>query len=509
MRRKVGAIAWLAILVLLLSGTVRAEGDVVVLDTGMILKGKILSRTDKALRMMVDGLGKMDVPLKTVKTINGKDLTATEDTPEPANPVPGAAEKPEPEPEPESPVVRTDVPYEEMRTGQTLLFILAGEDHGDWLETGRRVVAELGTVGKRRFKLIMDPAAGVLGEKWVKKEDLIRAVSLDGRAECRLLFFSEGVESGSWIRGATVSGETFEGQLGGVTQKGMVTLWRPEADRVVKSEVALVELKWLQAITRSKELDKLIKGLAEGEPVGFTVKGRDEMVAGLVVRADRQWITVRTGETETHLFRGMPITSVQTLPAYIRRGLAGVTMNAWLTVDVRTEDEEAVTRRSVTGKYHSATLEGITLETVDGPETLAVASIETVAAPEPERVPALTARKESSSSETMLPVLPGMTREEVEKRIPVGIKGIDLVWEEDRVATVYIRPPFPGAVFGIRLDDPLAKALTQTDLVFDVQVTPKDDAEVVTMVSHTLTTFEVRLLVEKSGAILAAEVSAR
>ncbi|MEN8150196.1 MAG: hypothetical protein ABFS86_10260 [Planctomycetota bacterium] len=507
MGRKVGAIVWVGVLVLVLSGTARAGGDVVILDTGMVLEGKILSRNEKALRMDVDGLGKMDVPMNTVKTINGKSPQPVEKPAEPENPDP--AEEPETPTEPEKPVARTDVPYDDMKTGMTLLFILAGEDHGDWLATGDRVVAELGTVGKRRFKLILDPAAGVMGEKWVKREDLLRAIDLDGHAERRLLFFSEGVESGSWVHGATTLGDTFEGQLGGVSKNGMVMLAKPDGDRVEELAVDIAEIKSLRAVTRSKDLSARIEGLAAGEPVEFTVRGRDGKIAGFVVRSNDQWLSVSDGRTRTHVFRGLPITRVRTLPAYVRRGLAGVMMGDWLTINVLTEDDEAVTRRSVTGRYHSATLSGITLETTDGAEVVPVAKIETVAAPDAERLPALTARKETSSAETVLPVLPGMTREEVERRIPVGMGGIDIVWEDDRVATVYVRPPYPGPVFGIRFDDALGKALTRTDLVFDTQITPKDDAEVVTMVSHTLTTLEVRLLVSKGGTILAAEVSAK
>jgi hypothetical protein len=69
----------------------------------------------------------------------------------------------------------------------------------------------------------------------------------------------------------------------------------------------------------------------------------------------------------------------------------------------------------------------------------------------------------------------------------------------------------PGPVFGIRFSDPLSKALTGTDLVFDVQLNPKESGgeTAVTMVSRTLKTLEVRLLVSKGGDILAMEVSAR
>jgi len=536
MRRKVEVLIWLVATVLLLAGTVRAEDDVVILKTGMKLTGKILSESGKDIEMEVDGLGRMVVPLDKIRTINGKEPVPTEPppvVPVPANPPPEkkpdpapdvAREpptkpnpKPEPEPEPEPPVSRADVPYGELKKGQSLLFILKGKDHGDWVETGRRVIAEVALVGKMRFKIVIDPQQGILGEEWVRKENLVRAIRLDEKPERRLMFFSEGVGSGSWIQGATAIGAEFEGRLGGVTTEGAITIWRPEGDRVEKTVIQLLELKWLKAITRSRALKKSLDSIAVGEPVEITIHGREAPLTGRVARVDRQWITLDTADPrkseskEEHVFRGLPITGLSTLPEAMRKGLSTISDDGWVTLETKTEDEEMVILRSVTGQIRFVSLTEVSLVAPDGEESFPVATIQSFAPPATERIPALTARKDESTEETVLPVLPGMTRAEVEKRIPVGLAGIDLLYEDDRVTTVFLRAPFPGPVFGIRFNDPLSKALTRTDLVFDVQMNPKvtDSGAAVTMVSRTLNTLEVRLLVSNGGDILAMEVSGR
>jgi hypothetical protein len=105
-----------------------------------------------------------------------------------------------------------------------------------------------------------------------------------------------------------------------------------------------------------------------------------------------------------------------------------------------------------------------------------------------------------------------MSRKEVEKRLPVGVDGIDILYdEEDLVATVFCRPPYPGPLFGVRIGSNLSQALVRTDLVFDLQIDPKSrDGELVTtMVSHTLKPYLVKLLVSRSGEVIAAEIAKR
>jgi hypothetical protein len=252
--------------------------------------------------------------------------------------------------------------------------------------------------------------------------------------------------------------------------------------------------------------------------VELCIHGEESPVAGRIRLLDRRWLTIetgdpRTGETgEHHFFRGLPVTGLKTLPEGARRALENATKETWLTLGVVTEDEETIQTRAATGRYVYASVSEIAIETGEGLESFDARTVRSIELPPTERLPALTARKESSTAETILPVLPGMSKKEVEQRLPVGVKGIDILYdEEDRVATVYCRPPYPGPVFGVRIGSNLSQALVDTDLVFDLQIDPKNrEAEpVTTMVSHTLKPYLVKLLVSNSGEVLAAEIASR
>ena len=119
----------------------------------------------------------------------------------------------------------------------------------------------------------------------------------------------------------------------------------------------------------------------------------------------------------------------------------------------------------------------------------------------------LLATRDASGSESVLPILPGMTRPEVERRLPSGRDGIDVLYDDDRVASVFCRAPCRGPVFGIRLGVPFAEARLATDLQFDTRVTARDST--VTMISHTLAHQLVRLYLSASGDVLAMEIAAR
>lgn len=541
MRFKVGIFATTVAVLLLMAGTSLAGEDEIVMKTGKVLSGKIIERTERGIRMQVDGLGKMIVPFDNIRSVNGKEFEPAPEEPAdpeepetPENPEkpevpetpetpetpeePKTPEQPEKPADPKPPVSPVDVKYGDLKKGMTLLFILAGEDHGDWKESGRRVIAEVALVGRKRVKIITDPRAGILGEEWVKREKLRRAIRLDDRPERRLLFFSDGVSSGSWIRGKTADGREFEGELGGVTADGSMTVWHPEVDRVLKTEVRLVELLNLSAITRSKDLHRRLDGLIAGEPVEIAVHGSDKPLAGRIRSLDRRWLTIETGDPRTgktgehHFFRGLPVTGLKTLPEGSRQALENATKETWLTLGVVTEDEETIQTRAATGRYVYASLSEIAIETGEGLESFEAGTVKSIEIPPTERLPALTARKDSSTAETILPVLPGMSRKEVEQRLPIGVEGIDILYDEDdRVATVYCRPPYPGPVFGVKIGSNLSQALVATDLVFDLQIDPKDreSEPVTTMVSHTLKPYLVKLLVSNTGEVMAAEIASR
>ncbi len=506
---------------LLLAARPARAADRILLKTGAILTGRIVKETDRSVTIEIEGLGKLVVLRSKIASIEGRPRRTESPAPAPAVPAPRPREKPEPGagagPASPSPPARdpVDVPWEEVRAGRTVLLICRGEDHGGWRDPGRRFLGRIDAAGPRRLKIEVDPEAGVLGFAWIPKERVRRIIRITGYPERRFFFF-EGIETGAWIEGKTRKGR-FAGRLAAVSGDGTVTILHPEGGKVRTVDLPLEEIVTLSAVIRGKPLAETLAGLVPGEPVTLRVRGREEPVRGLLREKDRAWLTLlaagKEGEPpgEVPVYLGLPLTEVRVLPETLRPAFRDARLGDAFTAVTAEESATAVVRRSFTGRLLGATTEEIVLDTGSGRKILPVSGIVRLFRPDPARTEALLSERDAAGGESALAVLPGMSRAEVEKRLPGEHPGIDLLYEEDRVVRVYCRSPFTGPVFGIRIGEPVADALRDTDLDFDVQIDPKseDPTAVTTMLSHSLRGLVVRLFVTRSGTVLAAEVSAR
>jgi hypothetical protein len=275
-------------------------------------------------------------------------------------------------------------------------------------------------------------------------------------------------------------------------------------------------VRTLHGVVRAPDLVQRISDIIPGEPIRLEIHGRRSPVSGRVVKVDEAHLRLETVRGpgseigEISLFVGLPFTRVDVLPNSVRMGFEGVSRGDYLTVLSFTETEKETVRRSVTGTLVHATVDEVTLVTGKGLTVFPAKTLVKVSKPDPEKIDALVEGRETSVANCVLPVFPGMTKSEVEKRLGDQGEGIDLLYHDGRVAKVYCRPPFEGPVFGILIGSDLAQALEQTDLVFDTQIDPKDpDAGVSRMCSSTLREYLVTLFVAPTGSVLALEVRPR
>jgi len=487
--------------------------DQVILKSGSVLTGKILEVSPKGVVIDIPGLGKVDVPRSQIdRVIGGPNADPPPDEPVPAEPVPPV----EPPPLPPTEEDAVEIPYEDLEAGRRVLVLVMGKEHEGWAESGLRVLGEVEVVGPKRLKIVFDPGAGLLGYQWLSRDRIARVIRVMGYPERRILFF-DSVAGGSWVEGRNSEGIMFRGRLEGVNEGGLVTVTCPGEGGLKQVSFGLETLRTMRAITRGDEIAEKVKSLVPGEPVSLSIRGTRGEVAGRLTGVTDDFLSLEivdgaeTAPRTVEIFTGCAILALRTLPDELREGFRDISRDDHVTVRTCVENDEERVRVSITGKFLAADLESITLLGRDGLTTVAVGSVRAISRPDPGKVAVLIEGMEESNSESTLPILPGMAREEAEKRLPGNPEGIDVVYEDGRVTKIYCRPPYTGPVFGVRIGADLATALEKTDLVFEKQIDPKKEgpAVVSTMLSYTLKGYVVALLVTKRGMVLAMELTAR
>ncbi|MHC4862426.1 MAG: hypothetical protein ACYTDY_20325, partial [Planctomycetota bacterium] len=339
-------------------------------------------------------------------------------------------------------------------------------------------------------------------------------VRLEGHPE-RLILFFDGMEIGSWVEGRAAKHGAFAGQLTNVVDEALTVLV-PEDEGAVDLEISFADLLLLSGTKRSKEVEKALETIEAGEPVALRIRGRKEPVRGRLLTKDATYMTLEVADgpglecREIRLFMGLPITDVTTLRESLRSAFVGLARGEHLTLKTVTRTEDSVVRRSITGTLARITLESVSLVSRDGLVDVPLTSVMAVNKPDPDRVPLLMEGKEESDAENALQVLPGMTRADVDRRLPGGKDGIDVLYEEERVKRVYCRAPFKGPVYGVTIGAEFTKAAKNTDLAFETQVDPKDASTgLTTLLSQTLKDRAVKVYLGPTGHVMAVEVSAR
>ena len=182
-----------------------------------------------------------------------------------------------------------------------------------------------------------------------------------------------------------------------------------------------------------------------------------------------------------------------------------------MTLTIISVGSDEVIRRTVTGRLLWAGTQALILETPDGRERFSVVEVRNAAKTEKGRAARLMARKDTSKSASILSVLPGMPRKDAERILGKEHPGIDVIYEDGKVAKVYCSPPMKGPLFGIELGTDLRLAAATSDLVFDTRIEPVDssDQRIFEMLSHTLRAFVVKLFVAETDEILAMEIASR
>ena len=527
--------------VLIVLATPAFATDRVILKTGAILEGRILSVRDEGVTIEIPDMGRVHVATYQIERIEREGVEpkprprpepAPEPVPEPIpepspepvpvpTPEPTPEPSPEPAPEPEEPPAPAaengvDVKYEEIEPGQTLLVIPRTVDHGAWRDTGRRMVARIPVVGESRLQAVFAPEDPLLGSAFIPRDRIERTVRIEDHPERRLIFF-QGVGAGAWIEGDTEEGVSFAGQLTAIREDGTVEVEAPAGDDIETATFPVERIRTLRALVRDAAVEERLQALLPGEPLELVPVGAAKALRGRLVASDRAWLTVETdggpegAPARVRVFRGAPIAELRTLPEGLRKGFEGLSSGDPVMVLTAVETDEATVRRSVAGSFLSADLSRIRLMTAEGEEQIPVADARSLLRLDAEEAAERMARKEASVADNVLPVVPGMSREEVERRLPGKIEGIDLMYTDDRVTRVFCRAPFPGPVYGIRLGRSYEAAVRDTDLVFDLQIDSKADllGAKTTMVSRTLTGYEVKVYVTDGGSVLAMEISAR
>jgi hypothetical protein len=501
MRRALGVLVLGAVL-FGLCGSARAE-DRIVLENGSVVSGKVVRISRKVVVIEVDGLGRVRIPREEVLRIKTGDTppVRTGDPVEPEEPAP-------PENDP------LDTPFKDLVNGQTVLLSCKSEDRGAIRCSGRRVVAKVEVAGASRIKILLDPTAGVLGYAWVPQEEVERAVPLDGHPERRILLI-EGMETSAWVRGKLTSGTSFSGRLDRLAPGDKLELTSARSGELFPTEVPLSEVREIEAVSRGEPLIRALAVLEPGEPVRIRTADREDPIEGRWLGQEGHFLRIETMSgydsppSVVSLFRGAPITEIEMLPERLRGAFKGISLGDALTVTTVVVGEKSVVRRTMTGKLASASLESLSISTLDGLEEFPIATISSLVRPREDLVESLMARKEASAARTVLSVMPGMRREEVAELLGKDEPGITLLYAGDVVDKVYLRPPFQGPIFGIELGGSYRAQSRETDLVFDTVEEPLDKAGGGQLIlsSHTLKGLAVKLYVSGRDLILAMEVA--
>ncbi len=490
-----------ATLLLLLIGTPARAGDRVTLASGVVIDGNIIMEHPSLIVLELPDVGTIRIPRGDIAKIEKNvHQTGGSRVERPRNP---EGEKRE------THLLR----YDDLLPGAEVLLILTGEDHDQWRTSGQRHFCRIEMKSDRRLKVTTNPEAGALGEVWVPRDSIDRIVDVKKFPDLRFMLF-DGAQTGAWLRLSTADGSLISGRLEEVTENGKVTLAIPREGKLEKIGVDLGEIRSLQTISRKAPLELDLTSLAKGEPIALQIWGQPDPVIGTFNGMTDGFLDIEThptggGEAVTvKVFKDAPITAARRLPVEIRNLYGGVAHGDTITVRTTSEQDGNLVRRAITGNLIDIDFDQVTIQAGAEAEAIPHDRVSAVDIPEKSRLAALRGELDARQVKGVPKVLPGMSESEAKAVLPARHPGLDITFENGRVAKIACRAPWSGSPFNLPIGGSLASASVITELVFDTQIEPKEGG-FTTVKSHSLKGLVVTLYVSADGKILGAEITPR